>query len=129
MKTVSRSLTVFDVVLTIFFTVLSFSLGLFLFLNTSSGDLLKVTANGEEYLYQMNVDRIITVKGAIGDTVIEIKNGKYRFVDSACQNKTCVKSGWTNSTIIPVTCLPNRVQAVVVSSKKKVKIEIDGVSM
>lgn len=69
------------------------------------GDMLMVEANGCEYAFSLEEDGIYSVTGALGETVIEIKDSKARIVDSPCPNKTCVLSGWSDV----LCCLPNRV--------------------
>lgn len=66
---------------------------------------VKVNANGTEYEYSLSQDGIYKVEGALGITVIEIKNKKVRILDSACPNKTCVNQDFAN----PIVCLPNKV--------------------
>lgn len=69
------------------------------------GNLVKVNANGTEYVFSAKKDGIHVVKGALGNTVFEIKNGRIRILESPCPNKTCIHQGWSNILV----CLPNKV--------------------
>ncbi|MCI5522901.1 MAG: NusG domain II-containing protein [Spirochaetia bacterium] len=92
-----------DFVILIFLLVLSIFLVKKSFLKKY--DKVKVNANGTEYEYSLSQDGIYKVEGALGITVIEIKNKKVRILDSACPNKTCVNQDFAN----PIVCLPNKV--------------------
>ena len=92
--------------------------------NGGKSQLIIRTPDGE-YAYDMSRDMTISVKGAIGISVIEIRSAKARFLESPCPNKTCVQS-------TPVTrpgdwsaCLPNRIFIRVESSRKT---DIDAMS-
>ena len=57
-------------------------------------------------LYQ---DRIIEVKGALGVSKLEVKDGKIRFIASPCDTKQCVHQGWIDQSGEIVACVPNEV--------------------
>lgn len=72
------------------------------------GNSVKIEVNGKNYgVYSLSENRIISVEGPLGKTVIEIKDRKVRVVSSACPNKLCVHQGFVNRGSI--ICLPNRV--------------------
>ncbi len=47
------------------------------------------------------------VRGALGESVLEVRDGAVRFVDSPCRSKICVRSGWARGAGELVACLPN----------------------
>ena len=47
------------------------------------------------------------VSGRLGDSVIEVLQGRVRFIDSPCSNKVCVRSGWLEKSGGFSACLPN----------------------
>jgi hypothetical protein len=57
-------------------------------------------------LYQ---NRNIEVKGKIGISQLEVKDGKIRFVHSPCDTQQCVHQGWINQSGEIVACVPNAV--------------------
>ena len=61
----------------------------------------------------------IEVKGPLGTTVIEVKDGKVSVVASACPNKVCVKTGPVNRAGDTIVCVPNRVVVRVLGKNKK----------
>lgn len=59
--------------------------------------------------YSLDTDRVIKIEGTIGDSLIEIKQGKARFTHSPCRNKFCLFHGWLSTAGDTTACLPNRI--------------------
>lgn len=93
----------FDFILII--TILAFGIFLTVKNLTQRGSIVKVNASGNHYEYSTKKDGIYEVKGLLGITTFEIKDGRVRIIDSPCPNKTCVNQGWHS----PLVCLPNNV--------------------
>lgn len=76
-----------------------------------------IHVNGE---YQQRVslqqDRTLLVHGELGDSLLEIKNGKIRFKDSPCTIKRCVHSGWLKQSGEFNACVPNQVSIALLGS-------------
>jgi len=49
------------------------------------------------------------VRGALGESVLEVRGGAVRFVDSPCRAKVCVRAGWVREAGALAACLPNGV--------------------
>lgn len=61
-------------------------------------------------LHSVTTTYTITVKGDDGCTnIIEVRNGSIGIISADCPDKLCVKQGFINSSLLPITCLPNRV--------------------
>jgi len=54
-------------------------------------------------------DRTVDIRGEMGISRIEIRNGQARFVASPCTNKLCILHGWQRHAGETAACLPNRV--------------------
>lgn len=76
-----------------------------------------------KYVLSIEEDKIISIRGILGYTQIEIKNKKVRVISSPCKNKDCIKQGWIDKGII--ICLPNRVIIRIGKDKKEI---IDGIT-
>jgi hypothetical protein len=73
-----------------------------------------ITAEGAEYaVVPLGEDRTINVPGPLGTTIVEIRDGRVRVLDSPCPNKTCVSQGWVEEPGETIVCLPNRVSITV----------------
>jgi hypothetical protein len=67
----------------------------------------------------LGTDKIITVKGSQGDSIIEVHDHKARFLKSPCKNKICIKSGWLGQNGAIAACLPNRVSVQLTGLDRK----------
>ena len=70
---------------------------------------VNIKAENKEWIFPLDADEILTVRGPLGDTVLEIHNKKARILSSPCANQTCVTSGAIDSQGQWSACLPNRV--------------------
>ncbi len=73
------------------------------------GGFVEITAADETLLYPLSEDRQVTVDGPLGETHIEIRNGRAYVHDSPCRDKICITTGWLESAGDWSACLPNRV--------------------
>jgi len=51
----------------------------------------------------------ISVLGRLGESILEINEGRIRFIASPCHNKYCIHAGWLTTTGDFIACLPNQV--------------------
>ncbi len=131
MRKLQCSATLLDKVFVVIFGGLAVFIPIFFIINkTFYNDkcILWITSPNEELAYPMDKSQIIKVKGRIGITEIEIKNGKFKFISSECPNKQCLNGGWISYPMMPIVCLPNGVSAVIKKNGSE-SIEIDGVAM
>ena len=70
---------------------------------------VKVSVEGKEYLYDINKEVTKTFYGPVGETVVEIRDGKAAIIESDCKNKTCIHMGQIDKSGQSAACLPNRV--------------------
>ncbi|HOJ65145.1 MAG TPA: NusG domain II-containing protein [Spirochaetota bacterium] len=108
-----------DIIILIIFLILSFIIISTRIISKKDNNILLINTEKENFKYSLNENRTIVVNGKIGITIIEINNGRFRFVESSCQNKTCVKTGWVSISDYPIICLPNRVSAYIESNEEK----------
>lgn len=86
--------------------------------------ILSVNSLDEEFLYQLDKDQEISVQGKKGLSVIQINQGKARFVDSPCANHTCIASPAISRNGEWAACLPNGVFISVRAKKTQTDIDI-----
>ena len=67
------------------------------------------SGSNDPVIETLQQDRLLHITGPIGDSIIEIRNGRTRFVSSPCTSQVCVHSGWLSSTGGFTACLPNRI--------------------
>lgn len=69
---------------------------------------VRIAASGQPDIeLPLNAHRRVAVHGPLGDSVIEIDNGRVRFVSSPCRGQQCVHTGWLAHTGELAACLPN----------------------
>ncbi|HSH29146.1 MAG TPA: NusG domain II-containing protein [Thiohalobacter sp.] len=53
--------------------------------------------------------RTLDIEGSIGTSRIALAPGRARFLDSPCESKRCVHTGWIDQGGMVAACLPNRI--------------------
>ena len=51
----------------------------------------------------------LAIPGPLGNSHVEVRDGRARFTDSPCHDKFCVHYGWLNHAGEVIACVPNRV--------------------
>ena len=72
----------------------------------------------------LHQDKIYTFAGRIGDTKIQVKNNRIRFINSPCHKKYCIHSGWLANAGSIAACVPNGVSVVI----KNLNIKYDAIN-
>ncbi len=93
---------------------LLFVLNIFLFTQVDFGNragswVVIEVDNKEVQRLPLDKNQIVHVQGPIGETEVEIKDGKTRILKSPCSKKLCIKSGYIQYADRFAACLPNRV--------------------
>jgi hypothetical protein len=113
----------------LFFFLLSLSVaGIFVSRDAlSQGSDVIIEVDGKPaYTLPLSVDRLLSVDGPYGPTLVEIAGGKVRVKEAHCRNQICVREGWISKGVI--VCLPNRLVIIVGGSKKDERHGIDAIT-
>ncbi len=85
-----------------------------------AGEYARILVGGEQLeLVSLHQPRTIEIPGELGMSILEVLDGKIRFVESACQSKQCVHSGWISKGGEVVSCLPNRVSIAILGGEQR----------
>lgn len=84
----------------------------------SDGELYEII-----YLTDNNNEREFVIETEYGFNKIKVSDGRICVLEADCPDKTCVNTGWTNSSANPVICVPHRLEIVIEGTAV-----IDGVS-
>jgi len=68
------------------------------------------------YRAPLSEDRRIVLPGPLGDTVVEINNGRACVVDSPCPEKVCIGMGEVAKSGEIIACVPNRLIFTIVGN-------------
>jgi hypothetical protein len=77
------------------------------------------SGSNEPVTETLQQDRILHLTGPLGESIIEIRNGRIRFVSSPCSSQVCVHSGWLSSTGGFIACLPNRISLTLAGQNRQ----------
>jgi hypothetical protein len=95
---------------------------LYISLWNGSGDAgyLQIQAGTDEPLTEeLSPDRILHIHGPLGDSVIEVSDGRARFLSSPCRGQVCVRSGWLQAAGEIAACLPNRISMSLIGQHQR----------
>ncbi len=81
----------------------------FVFSPTSAGSTVLIEVDGRT-VGKMSLlqDQELSVQGAKGKLVVEIKHGEVRVREADCPNKICVRTGWRRNGGDAIVCVPNK---------------------
>ena len=83
--------------------------------NSSQGEVVQIrSATSGDLTLPLDQNKTIEVTGALGNSIIEIKDRQVRFINSPCQGKQCVMTGWLHEDGQLAACLPNGVTVQIV---------------
>lgn len=68
-----------------------------------------VSATGETVSLDLTQDGHHRIGGRHGDSVIQVADGRVRFVESPCRHQVCIAAGWLDSDGDFAACAPNGV--------------------
>ena len=91
-------------------------LSLQMFINFTGKPEVHVRTESGEFIYDLEQDIQATFTGPVGETSIEILDGKVHIHDSDCRNKVCIAAGWISSPGDWIICLPNNVFVLIEGS-------------
>ena len=78
---------------------------------------VEITTPYKRLIFSLKKDKLITVKGQIGDLTVEIRSGKVRVIRASCPNKICIKTGWITEGNSYIACVPNGILIKLISGK------------
>ena len=78
-------------------------------------DSLSVVVKGPDktWIFPIEAAERVSVPGPIGETIVEIRDGRAAIVSSPCNGQTCVAAGEINKNGQWAACLPNRVSILI----------------
>ncbi len=109
MKEFFKKIKILDIIVLALIIAIIFISSFFIFKSSSSKLYLKVKTENAEFIYPLDENRDIRIKGYRGVSEIRIENGEAFMLYSACPNKTCVSAAKLKAIGDWNACLPNKV--------------------
>lgn len=94
-------------------------------INKANRPLLFISSPQGDFVYPLSKDATYNIDGALGVSVIQIKEGKAQFLSSPCPTKTCVACLAISKNNEWIACLPNKVFIHIQGAKDKNKIDVE----
>jgi hypothetical protein len=70
-------------------------------------------AYSQEWVFPLDSEESLKVRGPLGDTEVVISGGAVRIVESPCPEKICIRTGAISRPGQTIACLPNQVIVVI----------------
>lgn len=87
--------------------------------DTTANAAVILTDSGSPERLTLDHDATRRIPGPLGDTRVEIRDGRARIAESPCNDKFCVHYGWLDHTGETIACLPNRVVLQLTGSERQ----------
>ncbi|MCL2139867.1 MAG: NusG domain II-containing protein [Treponema sp.] len=100
----------------------------FAYSGSNSPAMVNIKSGNDEWLFPIDAEETLAFSGPLGETVINISDGKARFISSPCMNQTCVASGAVQIPGQWAACLPNRIMLFIGEGDIKIESNVDAVS-
>ena len=104
---------------------LTLAIAFFAYSGNSVSSQVTIKSPDKTWTFPLDAEEKVTVTGAAGVSVVEIRNGTAAIVSSPCSGQTCVAAGALSKSGQWAACLPNRVFLLVEGAGRG---EIDAVS-
>jgi hypothetical protein len=94
---------------------------LIIYRNPGGGSRIVLRGPGKSWVYPQNQNtaELVSVAGPLGDTVVELRDGRARILSSPCANQLCAASGAIHARGQWIACLPNQVLVTVEAADSK----------
>jgi len=85
----------------------------------TSADYVLITSPTGTQKVNLHQTNILQIQGYVGQSLLEIQQGKIRFTQSPCQGKYCIHAGWQQTGGAFAACLPNHILLEVHSAQSE----------
>jgi hypothetical protein len=114
----NRSDKIFIALVLVVSLILYLSLQWFVTSSTGQSTVAVVTYKDKEVMrIDMGINKNYTVKGTLGDVLIEVKNKAIRVEKETSPYHLCSLQGWVQYANVPIVCLPNHIVILIQNAK------------
>ena len=97
---------------------------IFSFQKSTSKSYVIIQQEKNKWIYPLDKEQFLEISGILGITQIQIKENSVIFIDSPCENKTCVASTAISKNGEWIACLPNNVIAYIEANSAEDETDI-----
>jgi hypothetical protein len=98
-----------DIPVIIFALALTFLFGWKVYNRGTASSRVIVKSPEKTWIFPLEANELLSVKGSMGETLVEIHDGRAAIVSSPCGGQICVAAGKLHKNGQWASCLPNRV--------------------
>jgi len=98
-----------DIFVIILASALTLVIGGVVYSGESSSSHVVIRSQDKTWVYPSDAETRVTISGPVGETIVEIHEGRTAIVSSPCDGQTCVAAGSLSRNGQWAACLPNRV--------------------
>ena len=69
--------------------------------------------------HSLATNKRLSVPGLLGNSILEIHDGRIRFIDSPCTGKVCIHTGWVKQVGDFAACLPNQISVHIIGNASR----------
>lgn len=84
------------------------------------------SGGGATLILPLSTDQILPVSGPLGETVVEVRDGRVGVQHSPCPHKRCVQMGFRDRAGDMIVCIPNKVVVRIMGRGREE--EVDGIT-
>lgn len=99
------------------------AIGATVYMDGNASSRVIIRGPDKTWIFPLNAEELISVKGPIGETVVQIHNNHAAIISSPCVGQTCVAAGALNKNGQWAACLPNRVFLLIEAADGKEDID------
>ncbi|MCK8826063.1 NusG domain II-containing protein [Fuchsiella alkaliacetigena] len=109
------------IIIGLIFALALFSLFIFRFEEEEGSVQRAVIKLDGEIIEEIKMDDLekekkIYIEGPIGESIIQLKEGKVRMLESVCPNDICVHTNWISRPRQTIACLPNKILVRIIAA-------------
>jgi hypothetical protein len=121
-KTVKKMLPlkVFDIPVVALGVLLILAIAAKVYNREAASSRVVIRGNEKTWVFPLDAEESVLVTGVLGETRVEIHNGRAAIVSSPCAGQTCVASGDLHKNGQWAACLPNGVLVLVEGTHEEV---------
>ena len=98
-----------DIPVIVLATALTVAVAGMVYTGKSASSRVVIRGQDKTWVYPLDAEVEVKVAGPIGETIVQIHQGRAAIVSSPCANQTCVAAGALHKNGQWAACLPNKV--------------------
>ncbi len=100
---------VFDYVAFLLAVIVVVAFSVYAYGGGEQGSVARIETEEAEFVYTLQENQEFDLAGPLGETHVQVVDGRIRVTESPCREKICIAAGWASQSGEWIACLPNRI--------------------